>query len=120
MTQEEKLAAIAAEGREVVDLQNIDPARRHAPRHGIMCYLLPAEETARDAEEAAADAAHADYIANHKYKDDRAAAYPPIGDQLDAIWKELNQDRLGGKALIQEADDRLNEVLAVKAAHPKP
>ncbi len=49
----------------------------------------------------------------------RRKAYPPIGDQLDAIWKQLNQDRLGGKALIQEADDRLGEILGVKAAHPK-
>tara|TARA_Y100000034_G_C6883449_1_gene405234 strand:+ start:245 stop:580 length:336 start_codon:yes stop_codon:yes gene_type:complete len=50
----------------------------------------------------------------------RRNAYPPIGDQLDAIWKQLNQDRLGGKSLIQEVDDQLNKVLAVKAAHPKP
>ena len=50
----------------------------------------------------------------------RRRAYPQIGDQLDAIWKQLNQDRLGGKALIQEADDVLNAVLAVKAKCPKP
>jgi len=50
----------------------------------------------------------------------RRGEYPNIGDQLDAIWKQLNQDRLGGKALIQEADDRLNEILAVKAKYPKP
>jgi hypothetical protein len=50
----------------------------------------------------------------------RAAEYPDIGDQLDAIWKQLNYDRMQGRQLIQEADDRLNEVLAVKARHPKP
>lgn len=50
----------------------------------------------------------------------RKQQYPNTGDQLDAIWKQLNQDRLNGKNLIQEADDRLNEVLAVKARNPKP
>ena len=39
----------------------------------------------------------------------RAAAYPPIGDQLDAIWK-------GGSA---EAA-MLEAILAVKAKYPKP
>ena len=50
----------------------------------------------------------------------RAKAYPPIGDQLDAIWKQLNQDRMGGKSLISEADSVLGKVLSVKAKHPKP
>ena len=54
------------------------------------------------------------------YEDQRRAEYPPLGDQLDAIWKQLNQNRLSGKALIQEADDLLNAVLAVKAKYPKP
>lgn len=54
------------------------------------------------------------------YQGERAAAYPAIGDQLDAIWKQFNQDRLDDKALIQEADDLLGAILAVKNAHPKP
>lgn len=54
------------------------------------------------------------------YEDQRVSGYPKLGDQFDAIWKQLNQDRLGGKALIQEADDLLNAVLAVKAKYPKP
>lgn len=48
----------------------------------------------------------------------RRQAYPAIGDQLDAIWKQINQDRLGGKDLVAEADAVLNKVLAVKAALP--
>lgn len=56
----------------------------------------------------------------HDYEERRREAYPPVGDQLDAIWKQLNQDRLGGKALIQQADDTLNEILAVKAKYPPP
>ena len=54
------------------------------------------------------------------WKARRRAAYPPIGEQLDALWKQMNQDRLNGRALIQEADDMLGRILAVKAKHPKP
>lgn len=52
--------------------------------------------------------------------DNRKAEYPDVGDQLDAIWKQINYDRLEGKALVQEADDVLNAILAVKAKYPKP
>lgn len=44
-----------------------------------------------------------------KYQRDRAAEYPPIGDQLDALWK-------GGDA----ATVMLAQVQAVKAKYPKP
>ena len=54
------------------------------------------------------------------YRDARRDAYPPIGDQLDSIWKELNYRRLQGEDLVQDADDMLGAVLAVKSAHPKP
>jgi len=43
-----------------------------------------------------------------QYKYDRASAYPPIGDQLDALWK-------GG----EEAAAMLAKVQAVKAKYPK-
>jgi hypothetical protein len=42
------------------------------------------------------------------YKAKRAAEYPPIGDQLDALWK-------GGA----EAEAMLAKVQAVKAKYPK-
>ena len=42
------------------------------------------------------------------YKTKRAAEYPPIGDQLDALWK-------GGDA----AAEMLAKVQAVKAKYPK-
>jgi hypothetical protein len=54
------------------------------------------------------------------YEELRRGEYPPMGDQFDALWKQLNQDRLNGKELIQPADDELNRVLAVKAKYPKP
>lgn len=43
------------------------------------------------------------------YSEERKAAYPPIEDQLDALWK-------GGA----EAEAMRAKVMAVKAAHPKP
>lgn len=44
-----------------------------------------------------------------EYQRQRAAEYPPIGDQLDALWK-------GGDA----ATEMLALVQAVKSKHPKP
>lgn len=94
--------------------------RRTQVVDGVHVYLKPEEVTVLDAAEVVEDAAQADYKANHKYKADRAAAYPPIGDQLDAILKQMNQDRLGGKELVQGVDDILAAWLGVKSAHPKP
>ena len=42
------------------------------------------------------------------YQELRAAAYPPVGDQLDAMWK-------GGA----EQEEMLATILAVKAEFPK-
>ena len=50
----------------------------------------------------------AEYIAS-EYQRLRKPEYPPIGDQLDALWK-------GGTA----ATDMLAKVQAVKAKYPKP
>jgi hypothetical protein len=50
----------------------------------------------------------AQYDAN-EYQRKRAAEYPPIGDQLDALWK-------GGDA----AAEMLTKVQAVKTKYPKP
>lgn len=49
----------------------------------------------------------AEYDAN-AYKAKRAAEYPPIGDQLDALWK-------GGA----EAEAMLAKVQAIKNKYPK-
>lgn len=43
------------------------------------------------------------------YKNQRQQEYPPVGDQLDALWK-------GGDA----AAEMLARVQAVKAKYPKP
>jgi hypothetical protein len=44
-----------------------------------------------------------------EYMRNRASEYPPISDQLDALWK-------GGEA----AAEMLAKVQAVKAKYPKP
>ena len=48
------------------------------------------------------------YIDAHDYISKRQAEYPPIGDQLDALWK-------GGDA----ATEMLAKVQAVKIKYPK-
>ena len=45
----------------------------------------------------------------------RMRAYPPIGDQLDALWKAL-----GPMIEHPEAEAMLARILAVKNANPKP
>ena len=63
------------------------------------------ERATKEAEKAAREAE----FAATQYQRQRAAEYPPIGDQLDALWK-------GGDA----AAAMLAQVQAVKAKYPKP
>jgi len=68
-------------------------------------------ETAYDADgnEVSYDKAAVEaYLQAHSYIAKRQAEYPPIGDQLDALWK-------GGEA----AAEMLAKVQAVKAKYPK-
>ena len=48
-------------------------------------------------------------VSSNYYATKRASEYPPIGDQLDALWK-------GGEA----AAEMLSKVQAVKTKYPKP
>lgn len=52
------------------------------------------------------------------YKKRRRESYPPLGDQLDAIWKILAT--LPQKKWPAEAVAVLGQVQAVKAVIPKP
>lgn len=54
------------------------------------------------------------------YDEARRLSYPPVGDQLDAIWKVINQLRLNGTPLPQDGDNMLNAILQVKNDIPKP
>lgn len=50
-----------------------------------------------------------DLLDSQEYKELRREAYPPIGDQLDALWK-------GG----QDAEDMAVQIRSVKTSFPKP
>ena len=83
---------------------------RHHIIDGVKVDFTPEEEAARDAEEAAEATRLADYTANHKYKDDRRAAYGDIGAQLDMVyWDQVN-----------DTTTFRDHVSKVKTDHPKP
>lgn len=50
---------------------------------------------------------------------DRAAAYPPVGDQMDALMAEFAQRREQGEKLAPELDAMLDKVMEVKKRFPK-
>jgi len=50
------------------------------------------------------------------YAEARREAYPPLGDQLDALWKALDAS---GQALPPEAQQVLDYVKSVKRRFPK-
>lgn len=50
--------------------------------------------------------------------DQRRAAYPGVGDQLDAIWKTLA--KVDQSLLPQEAVTIMQQIAAVKEQYPKP
>jgi hypothetical protein len=50
----------------------------------------------------------------------RSAEYRKIGDQLDALLKQHNYDRMNGKNLVSELDEIIGEHLAIKKKYPKP
>lgn len=56
---------------------------------------------------------------NTTYVEKRQAAYPSIGDQLDALLKHLNYRRTQGDALVQDLDDIIGDWLNVKSRFPK-
>jgi hypothetical protein len=74
-------------------------------------HLLPAGSVQITNEEAATirAATQAAVQAARTYAEKRVGEYPPIGDQLDALWK-------GGAA----AEEMLVKVQAVKNKYPKP
>lgn len=81
--------------------------------------VLYVEGVTQEALDAALKGYNNDVDGVKSYLYERAAAYPEVGDQLDAIWKELNFRRLNGENLTQDADDMLGKILAVKNEYPK-
>ena len=119
-TKEEVIEQQLALGKEIAPdaVEDRDPARRTGNINGVHVYFTKAEETARDAEEAIFAAERADYVANHKYKDDRKSSYPTIGDQLDMLWHAI--DSGDWTAAKVKTTDFYTKIKAVKDDNPKP
>lgn len=60
------------------------------------------------------------YEASILYQKKRQAEYPPIGDQLDAIWKLLEKALIGQSELPSDAIATFDQVRGVKEKYPAP
>jgi hypothetical protein len=128
---EKHIAVVKHENNKVTKYQpyaSESDANAHVVKYGGFVSPKPDDDRMKywivDGETLIFDQSQADSddaaLAAVAYRNDRLDAYPPLGDQLDALWKELNYRRLQGEDLVQDADDMLGAVLAVKSAHPKP
>lgn len=87
----------------------------HAGKNGVLPIMLDSvldadiftEMEERDAQAAIAKA---DYLTNHKYKDDRKEAYGTWEEQLEMIYK----DQLNGTSTFKDHQD------VVRTTIPKP
>lgn len=89
-----------------LDAQEERFAASYGPQH-----LSDEERAQQHADRVASE----EYTRTHQYADDRRAEYPPIGDQLDALWKALE-----GRKLPPEAEAVRARIADIKARHPKP
>ena len=62
--------------------------RYHTNKDGNRPFTVE-EEAEADANDVAGAAAHAEYVAKEKYKDDRRIAYPDLGEQMDMQYHDL-------------------------------
>jgi len=83
--------------------------RYHTNKDGHRPFTAE-EEAEADKNDAASAAAEKEYIAKEKYKDDRRAAYPAIGDQMDMQYHDL----VNGTTTWKDA------LAKVKSDNPKP
>lgn len=54
------------------------------------------------------------YNKNLKYKDDRIKNYPPIGDQLDALWHAMDD------GILPQIEPLYTKIKNVKTKYKKP
>ncbi len=105
LTEEEKATALQ-------QLHAAEEASQGA--YGVMA--MNAEEITQRTQDIADY--EADQAANG-YKRARVDAYPPVGDQLDVLWKALAA-QAEGKVIPEDAADMLAAIQEVKQQHPKP
>jgi hypothetical protein len=98
-------ATYDAEWQEAVEIPPEQVDGKWTQQWDLVEKYTAEERATKEAEKAAREAK----MAATAYRYQRAAEYPPIGDQLDALWK-------GGDA----AAAMLAQVQAVKAKYPKP
>ncbi len=87
---------------------------------GISVEMGAAEAAAIQAEWDSNAAAKLLYEQNEAYKDKRRDAYPPVGDQLDALLKGFESLKAGGEILPTELDSILEDWSAVKTTYSRP
>lgn len=95
---------------------DVSKVARYRIRNGRRVALSEAERQAIAEDRTAMEAERAAVAYRHA----RRREYPPIGDQLDVLWRQLEAERAAGRALDPAADAMLDQVQAVKARHPKP
>jgi hypothetical protein len=111
------------------EFDSLSEAEAHAVKYSGFAALSPSANTKYwRVDEGAKTLVHdqdvedtdeATFAAN-EYKGKRQQAYASLGDQLDAVWKQLAADKAGGKTLEAATDDALSGVLKVKSDNPKP
>tara|TARA_S200002703_G_scaffold135487_1_gene124388 strand:- start:45 stop:359 length:315 start_codon:yes stop_codon:yes gene_type:complete len=78
--------------------------------NGVVSELSDAEYDAK----ITALATQKDYNANQSYKDNRAVAYPPLGEQFDKLWHDINNGTL------DNTGEFFTALKEVKDNNPKP
>lgn len=61
-----------------------------------------------------------EFLADNLYKEKREKDYPPIGDQLDAIWKMISDHLSGTIENTDEVEAMFEKIQDVKQKYPKP
>lgn len=92
---------------------------RGLTKNGGKTLLTESEVAEYDARQIVGNAA-VNRRAKEAYKQKRIDEYPPMGDQLDIIWKEMSKKAAGGESYSDEAVDMLTEIMGVKTKYPKP
>lgn len=84
--------------------------------NGVMVDMTPEEENALQAEWAV----KTEELAKVAYKEKRLAEYPSLGDQLDAVLKQMVKLSKAGIALDPDMQAIVDKWQAVKIKYPKP
>lgn len=106
---------------EVVKALGIDPEKvecRITPNNELI--IEGVDDADIEAAEATLDIPALDKrMRNAMAKANRQQEYPSVGDQLDAIWKQLKKMQIDNMELDQESSDMLDSIEDIKKKYPK-